>query len=436
MRALLGAESEALELSLEASAPVSVRVNSRKLQQAGLAVDELFPAREAIPWCRDGYYLSERPSFTFDPLFHAGAYYVQEASSMFLEQALTTITAATGNISLDVLDLCAAPGGKATHLLSLLPQGSATVCNEAIRNRCAVLEENIAKWGNAGVIITNDDAATFGRFMSASFDLILADLPCSGEGMFRKDKTSRAEWTVENVRLCAARQRRIVRDVWNALRPGGYLVYCTCTFNSEENEDNVAALAQELGATTVALGGADANGCQYAVPSLNNRVTAYRFFPHRARGEGFFLALMHKDGELRQDENIAHNAETFSVVIRGRQYTLPASLRSMYNKVITSGVKTLTAGVFVGEQKGATLVPSVQFALSELFERAATNIAELSSQDAIRYLQREALSLPPETPKGFTAVSYKRLPLGFVKNIGSRANNLYPVEWRIRKRTS
>jgi len=288
MRRLLGDDYEAFERALEGAPTVSLRVNPRKA-----ADGREIPVEDRVPWCETGRYLTERPAFTFDPLLHAGAYYVQEAASMFLERAVGRYVTKP----VVALDLCAAPGGKSTHLISTLPEGSLLVSNETIRSRSRVLAENMAKWGAPSVVVTQADAKDFGR-LTHRFDLIVADMPCSGEGMFRKTPSARAEWSLEAVRLCAARQRRIVHDVWPALRPGGLFIYSTCTFNTEENEDNLRAFADTFGAEVLPV---DAPEAWAVGGALTGTLPICRFWPHRTRGEGFTLAVIRKpdDGPLR-----------------------------------------------------------------------------------------------------------------------------------------
>ena len=241
-RALLGEEFDHLEAALSADVPVSIRINPMKGTPAP-------KAGAPVAWCESGFYLPERLSFTFDPLFHAGAYYVQEASSMFLEQAIKAYV----KEPVRCLDLCAAPGGKSTHLASLLPDGSLLVSNEVIRSRSYVLAENIAKWGHPDTIVINNDPEEIGEALPHLFDVIVTDVPCSGEGMFRKDTDSTGEWSVDNVRLCASRGRRIIHDIWNALKPGGILIYSTCTYNTEEDEENIHYIIEELGAEALPI---------------------------------------------------------------------------------------------------------------------------------------------------------------------------------------
>ena len=451
---LLRDEYDAFEAALNGEPPVSIRVNPRKFDGVNSR------QQEQIPWCKMGYYLPCRPSFTFDPLFHAGAYYVQEASSMFLEQAVLTILARSGHAQslentfeqawnpVTALDLCAAPGGKSTHLSSILPDGSLLVSNETVRNRSLVLAENTAKWGFADTVITRNDPGAFSR-TPRLFDFILADLPCSGEGMFRKDPAVRNEWSLDRVRLCAARQRRIIHDVWQALKPGGYLIYSTCTFNTEENEDNVKSLSGELGADTVSI---PVKPEWNIAGSLSHNMPAYRFFPHRTRGEGFFLALMQKHGDPAvpdrrgcvkpdnrgcvrdpQIRQLLSTPEKFVFTDAGAV----TAIRKVHENVVATlsrQLNTIAAGLLLGERKGVDFTPSAALSLSVETDVSAFPCIDLSYEQAIAYLQRETPVVPANTPKGYLLVTYRKIPLGFAKNIGNRINNLYPVEWRIKSR--
>ncbi|MDR1523805.1 MAG: rRNA cytosine-C5-methyltransferase [Tannerella sp.] len=486
---LLHDEYDALESALESRPAVSFRINPHKFpanlqhnlqNPAGKHPDILSTEYKKVPWCETGYFLPERPLFTADPLFHAGAYYVQEASSMFLEQALLKIMAEEAGTSREgfvALDLCAAPGGKSTHLRSLLPEGSLLVSNEIIRSRSVILSENMTKWGRPGNIVTNSDPEDFGK-LKHLFDIILADLPCSGEGMFRKDTASRSEWSADNVKRCASRQRRIIFDVWDALKPGGWLIYCTCTFNTEENEDNVHSLAGELGAETVTI---PVKPEWNITGSLHHDMPAYRFFPHRTCGEGFFLALMRKNNGADDADRIKtkyknsrqpviappeikcmlSEPDRFIFLADGKTATAAAPGKSANagNKhpparnnqtagyiyalpgihkntcaLLAGTLNIISAGIRLGELKGNDFTPSVSLALSTEINPEAFFSVELSYENALKYLQKEAIVLPGNTPKGYILVTYGKTPLGFVKNIGNRANNLYPPEWRIRKK--
>ncbi|MDR0394783.1 MAG: rRNA cytosine-C5-methyltransferase [Tannerella sp.] len=470
---LLQDEYDAFEKASGMLPPVSIRMNPHKSLSGNLS-----GRYEKIPWCETGYILPERPSFTFDPLFHAGAYYVQEASSMFLEQAVACIMKADHSLrdKITTLDLCAAPGGKSTHLLTLLPERSLLVSNETIRSRSMILAENITKWGSPHHITTHNDPKDFGK-LKHLFDIILADLPCSGEGMFRKDAAGRDEWSIENVKLCASRQRRIIYDVWESLKPGGWLIYSTCTFNTEENEDNVYELANELGAEIIPIPVKP----EWNIAGASGRnIPVYRFFFHRTRGEGFFLALMrknknpaggrpiitgHKDRKqtvtvptelkhmLTEPEKFAfftdgkpptgnasgkrtgtasgHQAR--HTLPTGQVYAIPEEHKDIY-RFLAGRLKIMAAGVTLGEYKGLDFVPSVSLALNTGINPEAFPAVDLSYDNAIRYLQKESIALPDHTPKGYILLTYRHTALGFVKNIGNRANNLYPQEWRIRSR--
>ena len=438
MRCLLGDEYEALERALGDVPPVSLRVNRKK------EVGEAIAAAEGgVPWCATGRYLTERPAFTLDPRLHAGAYYVQEAASMFIEQAVRQYVAEPAV----VLDLCAAPGGKSTHLLDALPAGSLLVSNEVIRSRCRALCENLAKWGAVNGVVTNSDPKEFGRAVHC-FDVIVADVPCSGEGMFRKAPAARAEWSPEAVRLCAARGRRIVHDVWPALRPGGLLVYCTCTFNTEENEANLRYFAEALGAEALPVEAPEEWGVGGA---LVGGLPISRFFPHRTRGEGFCLAVMRKPDESTRPVNrrmrrrraprpvpeqvkawIASPGDyAFEMVGDAGVRAVPRVFGEVL-ATLEEQVQVIAAGVAVGEVKGRDVVPAAALALSTALRGEAFPRVELPREGALRYLRREAMVLPEDVPRGYAIAAYRGLPLGFVKQLGARANNLFPDAWRIR----
>ena len=436
-RALLGEEYNLLEAALRTDSPVSIRINRQKLGDARM--------EDSVAWCDAGFYLRERPSFTFDPLFHAGSYYVQEASSMFLEQAIRSFV--SGPVR--CLDLCAAPGGKSTHLLSLLPEGSLLVSNEVIRSRSNILAENLTKWGNPNSIVTNNDPEEIGH-LRHMFDVILTDVPCSGEGMFRKDADSMGEWSVANVELCAARQRRIIHDIWDALKPGGLLIYSTCTYNTEENEDNIHYIQEELGAEVLAIPVKEE--WQVSGP-LHFDNPVYRFFPHKTRGEGFFLAILRKAPgeaeELRMKgkdkkgkskpsaippviNEWIQEPDSFRMEICGTTLqAIPAAHYDLW-QMLSSRLRIISSGICLGELKGKDVIPSPALALSTSLNKSAFPRVDVSWEDAIRYLRKETLTLPPDTPRGYTLVCYKGLPLGFAKHLGNRANNLYPQEWKIR----
>ena len=441
-RAILGDEFEALAEALETDSPVSIRINRKK--HTPLPAPE--KGFEAVPWCESGYYLPERLSFTFDPLLHAGAYYVQEASSMFLNAVIRQYVESP----VCCLDLCAAPGGKSTLLADSLPAGSLLVSNEVIRSRSHILAENLCKWGNPNHAVINNDPKEIGQLRHL-FDVIVTDVPCSGEGMFRKDKASRDEWSTANVELCASRQRRILHDCMDALKPGGLLIYSTCTYNAEENEENIHYLTEACGAVALPV---DTDPAWHITPALKYDHPVYHFFPHKTKGEGFFLAVLRKPEGItetirtkakgKKEKNVMQQPipeQAARLIQPGLPGTfvwrnnkllfLPESLQAVY-PLLQEKMNLLTAGIEIGELKGKDLIPSQALALSTALNRDAFPSVELSWEEAIRYLRKEAVQLPPDTARGFVLLTYQEFPLGFVKHLGNRSNNLYPQEWRIR----
>jgi 16S rRNA C967 or C1407 C5-methylase (RsmB/RsmF family)/NOL1/NOP2/fmu family ribosome biogenesis protein len=433
-QALLGDEFTSLEKALLQESPVSLRINNCKMV-ASLPY-------ERVPWSQTGYYLPERFSFTFDPAFHAGMYYVQEASSMFLEQAVKACV----NTPVKCLDLCAAPGGKSTHLLDILPDGSLMVSNEVIRSRSKTVSDNITKWGNPHTIVTSNDPADFTK-LPHFFDIVVADVPCSGEGMFRKNPGSIIEWNVASIALCAARQKRILQDVWHTLKPGGFLIYSTCTYNTEENEENIRYIVEELGAQPLHIPVGNEWGIGEA---LKYDYPVYRFYPYKVKGEGFFLALLCKTGcdipesgrkvnrgkrkkhvSVPEDINMwLSNPEAFSIDSKdNRLYAFPKAYIEDY-QVINQQLHAVLAGIYLGELKGKDLIPAHSLAMSTEINTKTFEQAELNWEDAIKYLRKESLVV--ENKKGYILINYKGIPLGFVKQLGSRTNNLYPQEYRIR----
>ncbi len=427
---LMGDEYLELEKALDSVPPTSVRVNTKM---------ELKPSDEKIPWCELGFYLKERPLFTADPIFHAGAYYVQEASSMFLEKAVKQHfpTART------VLDLCAAPGGKSTLLSQALPETSLLVSNEIIRSRAYILAENLIKWGNPNIVVTNNEPKDFDK-LPGFFDAIVIDAPCSGEGMFRKDAGAIQEWSEYNVKMCAERQREIVSSVWESLKTDGILVYSTCTFNREENEENVQWICNELGAEFLPIDLQENN-------DITQSDFGYRFYPHKTKGEGFFLSILKKtsiQSHTFKSKNIEKKGikfvtktdiPTLSLIDPNRwTFVIENNLINAYDTerlndflILTKQLKCMSSGLLLGEMKGSDFIPSANIALSKMLDRNSVEAVEVDYETAILYLRKEAVSLP-DSKRGYVLICYKGLGLGWVKNLGNRCNNLYPQEWRIR----
>lgn len=424
-----------LLLALQQEAVVSVRCNPAK----SVATFDAKP----VPWNPYGHILHERPLFIEDPLWHAGAYYVQEASSMFLHYALQQLIL-PGKIR--ALDACAAPGGKSTLLLSALPKGSVLVANEVIASRNAILRENLIRWGNPGFIITQADPSAFGRDPGL-FDLVLADAPCSGEGLFRKDKASIAEWSIANTELCALRQQRILNELAPCVKEGGYLIYSTCTYNPAENFDAPSLLLQQgFECTELTL------PPEWQIRSeKRSGIQGYSFFPGSVQGEGFFLSIFRKKsgyatgaqtksiripqtGNKREWSSFLAEPEDYTLYTAGgRQYIVPLAVQRLLSSLY--GIKTTYAGMEAGEQKGNDYIPSHAMALSSALAHDLKKI-ELTRSEALQFLKKESIQARPELEKGLYLVCYQGLGLGWVKNIGSRFNNLLPASYRIRKQLS
>ena len=444
--ALLGADDyERLVAALQEEPPVSIRLNKAKLsrQKGG---ETFLVQYEPVAWCRDGSYLPIRPAFTFDPLFHAGAYYVQEASSMFLAHVLRTLV----REPVKMLDLCAAPGGKSTLARSVLPEGSLLIANEVMRNRSHVLVENLIKWGHPDAVITRNDPADFSA-LPAFFDVMLTDMPCSGEGMFRKDAAAITDWSVETVNSCWRRQRKTLADAWPALKCGGLLIYSTCTFNKEENEENVVWIVKELGAEV--LGVPVSSEWHITGNRAGMPFPVYRFLPYQTKGEGLFLAILRKTGEEKRGTMLpkkqksgkpcggivpndafrwVEDADSYAFAVQG--HTICATHKSLVDDIawVQRYLHVLQSGLLIGETKGKDLVPNHSLAMSTALNAEAFACAEISYEQAVAYLRKETVTLDPSVHSGYVLLVYRGMPLGFVKNLGHRANNLYPTEWRIR----
>ena len=379
--------------------PTSIRINPLKTDAESVKI-----ANEAarVPWSKYGYYLTDRPAFTFDPLFHAGVYYVQEAASMFIDHV---VRQTFGNAPLCVLDLCAAPGGKSTCAMSALPKDSLLFSNEPIRTRAMVLAENITKFGSCNIVVTNNYPADYKK-AKMTFDAIIADVPCSGEGMFRKDEGAIAEWSLGNVEKCRNLQRSIINDIWPCLKAGGIMVYSTCTFNEHEDEENVEWIANELGADIIEV---ETEKEWNITGALKANIAAYRFIPGVSKGEGLFMAILRKHGnnEKADDKNTLIKKATKQL------------------KIIGYGIKAPTI-------KGKQTIPDHSEAMMIDSNAGSYPPVEISYEQAIAYLRHESIVLQADAPKGIVILCYKGVNLGFAKNLGNRANNLYPQEWRIK----
>jgi tRNA and rRNA cytosine-C5-methylases len=390
-RQLMGEERfERYLQSFEEEAPVSIRLNPKK--PAGQPIDG-----EQVPWCRNAYYLKKRPNFTMDPLFHAGCYYVQEAASTFLDEILRQILKGgsklyTQHSTLNTLDMCAAPGGKSTLLRSAMPEDCVLYSNEPIRNRANILSENMQKWGWENCIVTNKYPKDYSK-SKLRFDVILCDVPCSGEGMFRKDEATIREWSPQNVEKCWRLQREIVSDAWECLNEGGLFIYSTCTFNTKENEENIRWILDNYEAEVLKVETKpEWNITGSLLEGFDKPI--YRFIPGISRGEGLFMCALKKGTSPSVPTNRTKSPKGWDKQSQGVGQTVP------------------------GGGTNSKAAPIAQI--------------DLSYPQAMAYLRHEALILPEDTPRGLVEVCFLGHPLGLVKNIGNRANNLYPKGWKIK----
>ncbi len=422
----------------------SIRYNPLKISPDRQPVDN---GNSRVPWSTQGRYLAERPFFTFDPLLHAGAYYVQEASSMFLEQALRQ-TVDLGR-QLRVLDLCGAPGGKSTLIQSLISEDSLLISNDVIRSRANVLEENLTKWGSDNVIVSNSDPAAF-TAMENYFDVIVVDAPCSGSGLFRRDPDAIDEWSPQNVHLCSQRQQRILADIYPALKQDGILIYSTCSYSYEEDEEITDWLLSEFDFQNMPL---LLDSDWGIVPSYSpvHQAQGYRFYPNRVKGEGFYLSCFRKNSggaqKLKSPKKTAIQKlgkDELAIVLPWLEDNLVVSLWKTGEQIIAfpaalsddlmiaaHHLYIRKAGVGVGKIAGKELVPDHSLALSKIVSSKIVGIS-LNLPDALQYLRREEVKMDTSI-RGWRLILYEGLRLGWVKALGNRVNNYYPKEWRILK---
>lgn len=432
-------EAAALCAALDGASPTAVRRNPAK----GCAFAE---GQRAVPWCRGGIYLDERPQFTLDTAFHAGSYYVQEAGSQFVDYLLATEQVDGGR----VLDMCAAPGGKTTIYASAVGREGLVVANEYVRNRANILADNVRKWGLGNVVVTNNEPRHLAAF-EGWFDVVAVDAPCSGEGMFRKDETARSEWSEDSVRMCAARQMDILREAWRALKDGGLLIYSTCTFNEVEDEGVLEAFVAEEGdaleaSATVAVDASWGVTCGSVGP-----FQTFRFWPHRVEAEGFFVAVARKSEgacgtrqpkprkRIMNDLRAADKAEVARWVEEPEKMRFAevgdtiygyASARYDEVKALAENLTVIYSGVAMGQIFKGRLKPD--WALSQFvgLRRAVLPCVEVEREEALEYLRRHDIAAS-QFEDGMNLVMCDGLALGFIKRVGARCNNLYPNSLKI-----
>ena len=396
----------------------------------------------SVPWSSNGMYLGTRPSFTLDPLLHAGTYYVQEASSMFLEQAL--IQSLDITLPILALDLCAAPGGKSTLIQSVLSKESLLISNEVIQSRVNVLKENCIKWGSGNVVVTNNDPKDFSK-LKGLFDVLVIDAPCSGSGLFRRDEDAIKEWSEDNVHLCSQRQQRIIADAWDCLKEDGVLIYSTCSYSFEEDEEIMDWMMKELDVVSIQL----KMDKQWMIDEVQSKENAfgYRFWPYKVKGEGFFLAAFRKKEETetvrlkikstqapsKKDAGIAsawlQSSEGLTFIMQGQNI---AAIPMHWNETIQflmQELKVRYAGIELGTIGKDDLIPEHALALSTIISSSVFSV-ELNSEEALNYLRKKELLINSKH-KGWALARYKGFNLGWMKLLGNRINNYYPKEWRI-----
>ncbi|MCE2708184.1 MAG: methyltransferase RsmF C-terminal domain-like protein [Bacteroidota bacterium] len=444
LSSLLGDE-EAIRLKevLLQAPKISIRCNPAKPFARSLG-------KRPIPWTKTGFYLDERPSFTLDPAFHAGAYYVQEASSMIIEYALHQLGIPKGIY----LDLAAAPGGKSTLLSSYLGEEGFLVANEVIQARAQILKENIIKWGLGNVLVSQNDPEHFTP-LEGFFDLVLVDAPCSGEGMFRKDPQAREEWSEEHVALCCLRQKRILDKAASLVKGGGYLIYSTCTFNRKENEGVISALLEEFAFTPVRIPLDPSWGIEESrFDTEEGQAYGYRFYPHRVEGEGFFFSILQrpesfgtKAAKSKKEQRVSQVKpvgekegqaleEELGLDGKGSYFLFQENLfriQKSFSKEVASLLRTLNVryfGVELGKKQGKEWIPSHEWAISTLPKFHFPSL-ELSKEESLDFLRKKDFPLE-QAPSGWVLLTYRNLPLGWVKKLDKRVNNYYPKEWRIR----
>lgn len=425
-------------------AVTSIRMNVRKLPVASSRVNQ-------VPWCEQGYYLDERPVFTLDPIFHAGSYYVQEASSMFVEHAFLSLVQRQDE-PLRVLDLCAAPGGKSTLLASLLQEEDLLISNEVIQTRAAILSENLTRWGQMNTWVSNNDPKDFAR-LPAYFDVLLVDAPCTGSGLWRKDADAVDEWSVDHVKLCSERQKRILADVLPALKPGGLLLYATCSYSPEENEHLCDWICETLDLEPQAIP-VDPDWHITVTQSPRHQAAGYRFYPWKVKGEGFFLAAFRKEAsdevevtvsrkekqKGQQKANTKEKDETlrwkpfldtdFKAVERNGEYYAIHSSHQKDLQLLQTALRIKKTGTALGKIAGKDMIPDHELALSVHLSSAVTRVTA-SREEALLFLKKEEIK--KEHPvKGWQVVTFEEQGLGWGKWLPNRMNNYFPKNWRIR----
>lgn len=412
--------------ALDSESPISIRLNDQKSTGK-------WTLEERVPWCENGRYLTERPSFTLDPLFHAGTYYPQEAGSMYIDAIVRSIPLPEEPV---MLDLCAAPGGKSTLLASYLNNRGMLISNEIIRSRAYILAETLTKWGFSNTFVSNNAPSDFEKLHSY-FDFMLVDAPCSGEGMFRKDPNARLEWSLESAAHCAVRQADILASVWPSLKDDGYLLYSTCTFNPAENEACIAAFLEEHEAEVVPIPSFDG-----LIPDVNGY--GYHFIPGIAKSEGFYAVLLQKKSFSGQNKRksgrirLLNEAEMTLKIDVNFPHVYFKEEESIYATTpfcvqhydeISNVLQWMKRGTHIATEQRKGWQLEIELALNFSLHPSLP-VIELSKQEALHYLHGD--TFPLEGKQGYTLLTYEGQRIGIIKHLGNRFNNAHPKEWRIR----
>ena len=441
MRKQLGAEeAEHLFSALDGLSPVAVRLNPAKCGEEGVWSDG-----EEIGWSKSGRKLKERPSFTLDTAFHAGAYYVQEAASQFIDYLISGEELQGKR----VLDMCSAPGGKTTIYSTAVGEEGLVLANEYVRSRANVLADNVRKWGMGNVLVTNNAPEHIAQF-EGWFDLVAVDAPCSGEGMFRKEEVAREDWSEEAVKMCAARQLSIVREAWQSLKDGGLFIYSTCTFNEDEDEGLLRAFIEEVGDVFEPSQRVEIDDKWGIVRGEVGAFQTFRFFPHKTDSEGLFVAIARKvepttqrtpkaRKKVMQEVDKISRKELSRWLQGSDNYTFAMVADTIYAyrteqfkavQALSEGLTAIYSGVAMGQIFKGKLKPDWALSQYVKLERKVVETVELDEASALDYLRKRDIAVD-DMREGINLLTHRGRALGFAKRVGARCNNLYPNSLKI-----
>ena len=413
MRQQLADELPAFLRALDEPAVRGIRMNPLKTNESAAR----YTGSGRIPWERNGYYLDPVSDAGSCILHEAGAYYIQEPGAMI---PAAVLNAQPGE---RILDLCAAPGGKSTQIGCAMQGEGLLVCNEPMPKRAQILSGNIERMGIPNAVVTCARPEELALRWPEGFDAVIADAPCSGEGMFRRDPATRTEWTAEKAKGCAERQREILSAAAGLVRPGGRLVYSTCTYNPAENEDNIRWFCKQF---------PDYHPEPFALSGIGAPEGIYTCYPHRQRGEGQFTALLRKNGDsearLPGDRSLPRPDRTRARLFTSAFPYLPEPTHLFGNLLVSlpfapdlRGIRVYRTGLHLGEIRGKVAVPDHAAALC--FRIPEAQSAELSPEEAVRYIAGETV---PGTKDGWLLMLYRGLALGWGKGSGGVIKNHYP----------